>query len=193
MSLSNYTPILDAMVGLMPRLLEIVIHNIESGNIAYINGSLSKRKEGDPSLLDKEALSDIEQVTYPKINFDGRLIKSVSVVLEDKWLLCINCDVSVFSQMHELSAAMLRGKEGAKPHALFVSDWQERLHASIHDYLQSHRISFEHLTAGNKKTLVAHLFDLGAFNEKKAAEYVAEVLALGRATVFKYLKELRKS
>ena len=30
-----------------------------------------------------------------------------------------------------------------------------------------------------------------AFKEKNAADYVAKVLGLGRATVFKYLKEWR--
>lgn len=179
------------MVQLMHPLIEIVIHEIDSNKIVYLNGSLSARKVGDPSLLDQNALYDVEQIIYPKINFDGKLIKSISVPLENKWLLCINCDISVFSKMQSLSEVILQSVGATQPNALFVNDWQEKLHIAIHDYLQKHHLTFENLHSSDKKELVKYLLDLGAFNEKKAADYVAKILSLGRATVFKYLKELR--
>ncbi len=189
MSLSNYITICDAIVRLMDPLVEIVIHDIAQDSIIYINGKLSNRKIGDASLLDPEGLNSIDQIVYPKVNFDGRLVKSVSVILEDKYLLCINCDISIFNKMQELSSALLQ--MGNQPQSLFASDWQEKLHASVHSYLQNHNLSFDHLSQSDKKTLAKHLFDLGAFHEKNAADYVAKVLGLGRATVFKYLKEWR--
>lgn len=187
--LSNYIPICDAIVRLMDPLVEIVIHDIAGDSITYINGKLSNRKIGDASLLDPEGLNSIDQTVYPKVNFDGRLVKSVSVILEDKYLLCINCDISIFNKMQELSSALL--EMGSPPQSLFTNDWQEKLHVSIHSYLQNHNLSFDHLSQNDKKTLAKHLFDLGAFHEKNAADYVAKVLGLGRATVFKYLKEWR--
>src|SRR5690606_13618971 len=159
--------------------------------ILYIKGSLSRRKPGDQSLLHTDKMADVDKIIYPKINFDGRLVKSISVVLEAKWLLCINCDVSVFSQMKTLSHVLLKKHESEKPKSLFTNDWQEKLNMSIHSYLQTHHLLFENLNNVNKKMLVRHLFELGAFNEKNAADYVARTLNLGRATVFKYLKELR--
>lgn len=191
MSLSTYIPICDALVQLMAPLIEVVIHHIDSDSIIYISGDLSGRKKGDPSLLDKAALSEMQQVVYPKVNFDGKLVKSISVPVEGEWVLCINCDVSVFNKMYELSKALLESSMEAQPKALFANDWQEKLHRSIHEYVQNHQLSFEHLTQKHKKMLVTHLFELGAFNEKNAADYVAKVLRLGRATVFNYLKELR--
>ncbi|MBP6985670.1 MAG: PAS domain-containing protein [Alphaproteobacteria bacterium] len=187
--LSNYIPICDAIVRLMDPLVEIVIHDIAGDSITYINGKLSNRKIGDASLLDPEGLCSIDQTVYPKVNFDGRLVKSVSVILEDKYLLCINCDISIFNKMQELSSALL--EMGSPPQPLFTNDWQEKLHVSIHSYLQNHNLSFDHLSQNEKKALAKHLFDLGAFHEKNAADYVAKVLGLGRATVFKYLKEWR--
>lgn len=189
MMLSNYIPICDAVVQLMDPLVEIVIHDIAQDSIIYINGKLSKRKVGDASLLDPEGTNSIDQVVYPKVNFDGRLVKSISVILEDKYLLCINCDISIFNKMQELSCALLQ--MGNRPMALFINDWQEKLHVSIHAYLQNHNLSFDHLAQNDKKALTKHLFDLGAFHEKNAADYVAKVLGLGRATIFKYLKEWR--
>ncbi|MCS5711988.1 helix-turn-helix transcriptional regulator [Candidatus Berkiella aquae] len=188
--MQQYIPICDAMVQLMHPLIEIVIHEIDSDKIIYLNGTLSARKVGDPSLLEQEALEEVSQIIYPKINFDGKLIKSISVLLENKWLLCINCDISVFSKMQNISELLL-SVASSQPRSLFVNDWQEKLHLTIHDYLQKNNLSFENLHSSDKKDLVKYLLALGAFNEKKAADYVAKILDLGRATVFKYLKELR--
>jgi D-arginine utilization repressor len=109
--------------------------------------------------------------------------------LGDKYLLCINCDVSIFNKMRELSGVLLQ--MGNQPQSLFVNDWQEKVHTSINAYLNNHNLLFDRLTQNHKKALVKHLFDLGAFNEKNAVDYVAKVLSLGRATVFKYLREWR--
>ena len=187
--LSSYIPICDAIVRLMDPLVEVVIHNINQNSIVYIHGKLSNRKIGDASLLDPEGLGSIDQIVYPKVSFDGRLVKSISVILEDKYLLCINCDISIFNKMQELSSALLQ--MAGQPQSLFTNDWQEKLHVSIHSFLQNHNLAFDHLSQSDKKTLAKHLFDLGAFHEKNAADYVAKVLSLGRATVFKYLKEWR--
>lgn len=192
MTLSNYIKICDVIVLLMSPLVEIVIHDIESDSIVYINGSFSKRKIGDRSLLDKGDLNNLEQIIYQKINFDGRLLKSVSVVLVEKWLLCINCDISVFTKMQQLSEVILCSHVEVGPKALFKNDWQEKLNVSVHAYLQNHNLSFNNICLTEKKALVKHLCDLGAFNEKNAADYVAKILNLSRSTVFKYLKELRR-
>lgn len=190
MILSSCILICDAIVRLMDPLVEVVIHDIAKNSIAYINGKLSNRVVGEASLLDAEGLDNVDQIVYPKLNFDGRLVKSISIILEGKYLLCINCDVSVFNKMQELSGSLLQ--MGNKPQSLFANDWQEKLHVSIHSYLQDHSLLFNYLSQSDKKSLTKHLFELGAFQEKNAADYVAKVLQLGRATVFKYLKEWRK-
>ena len=64
----------------MDPLIEVVIHDIKKNKIIYINGRLSGRKAGDPSLLDQEGLDSIDQIVYPKINFNGRLVKSISII-----------------------------------------------------------------------------------------------------------------
>lgn len=192
MALSKYTQICDAIVTLIDPLVEVVIHDISTNTIAYINGSLSLRKVGNQSLLNTKDLNDIDQITYPKINYDGKLIKSISVVLEEKWILCINYDISVFGKMQDLSLLILQNDINKQPKSLFANDWQEKLHLSIHAYLQKNNLSFDSLNNQDKKVVAKHLFELGAFNEKNAADYVAKILKLGRATVFKYLKEWRE-
>ena len=85
MTISNYIPLCNSIVTLMKPLVEVVIHDLASDTICYINGNLSKRKSGDPSLLKtKEFEVNIDKIIYPKINFDGRLIKSISIPVESK-------------------------------------------------------------------------------------------------------------
>ncbi len=201
MPLSPYIPLCKALVLLMKPLVEIVIHDLKSGTICHIEGSLSVRKVGDPSLLDPSELEkNIDKIVYPKLNFDGRLIKSISVPIEDKWLVCINCDVSIFTQIQNLSQKLLGMSEPSnsgletslRPESLFKNDWQERLHIAIHSHLREKGWVYEDLNGRQKKEIAKHLFDINAFYEKNAADYVATTLSLGRATVFKYLKEWRQ-
>lgn len=192
MPLSSYLPICDAIVRLLEPLAEVVIHDLASDTICYINGSLSQRKVGGPSLL-AELEDGLDQIVYPKLNFDGRLVKSISIPLEDKWLLCINCDVSAFNQMKTLSELFLTHRDTHQPASFFKNDWQEKLHLTIHSFVQQNNWQFSSLTGQQKKVLVKHLFDCGAFHEKNAADYVAKVLHVGRATIFNYLKEWRNS
>lgn len=192
MNLSTYTSIADALVLLMSPLVEIVIHDFESGTIRYIKGGLSKRKAGDPSLLEMGELEEnIDKTVYSKLNFDGRLIKSISVPLSDKWLMCINCDISIFNDMQRLSGNILHATHQNKPEGLFKNDWQDKLHIAIHGFLQDKNWRFETLSGAEKKELVKYLFEQGAFHETNAADYVANILGMGRATIFKYLKEWR--
>ena len=191
MILSDYISVCDAIALLMEPLIEVVIHDINENIIIYINGKLSGRKVGSLSLLDREGLTSLNKIIYPKINFDGRLVKSISIMLENKWLLCINCDVTIFNKMQNLSQAFLKNNINVQPKSLFINDWQEKLNVSIHNYLQNHNLSFDQIMQKDKKALTKYLFDLGAFQERNAADYVAKVLSLGRATIFKYLKEWR--
>lgn len=192
MNISQYIPLCDSIVLLMRPLIEVIIHDLVLGKICYINGNLSKRKVGDSSLLALgEFEKNIDQIIYPKINFDGRLIKSISVPVDNKYLICINADASVFSQMKNLGEVFLNTIKDSQPESLFKNDWQEKLHVAIDDFLKKQGLKFDELNQFQKKILTKYLFDLGAFAEKNAADYVANILRLGRATIFKYLKEWR--
>lgn len=192
MSLKSYAAIGDALVRLMHPLVEVVIHDLKANTICYKNGELSRRQIDDPSLLDADISdADVSDIVYPKLGIDGKLIRSISIVLEKKWLLCINCDVSIFNEMSKLSQHLIAFEERAQPHRLFVNDWQERLHKAIHDFVRAQRWRFAELSLRQKKELIKHLFEHGAFSEKNAADYVARSLGVGRATVFNYLREWR--
>ena len=189
MQISHYEALFSALVRLMQPLVEIVVHDLRSQTICFIEGELSRRSLGDPSLLQAdELLENLDKIVYPKLNFDGRLIKSISVPLGKKWLVCINCDVSVFNHMHNLSEQFLAEQKTPMLESLFKNDWQEKLHVAIHSFLEQRSWNFNTLSHAQKKLVVQHVYALGAFQEKNAADYVAKVLKIGRSTVFNYLK-----
>ena len=191
MNLSEYIIFADGIVTLMNPLVEIVIHDIATDKIIYINGSLSDRKVGDASLIASHDLENINGIVYSKINFNGKLIKSISVLIEKKYLLCINCDISFFNAMHDMSALFLQ-KTKTSAHSLFVNDWQEKIHTVVHNYINSNKITFTAMKNKDKKAVVKYLYNNGALNEKNAADYIAKILNMGRATVFNYIKEWKK-
>lgn len=189
--------ICDAFVELLDPLVEVVIHDLTTNTIHYINGHLSKRKVGDDSLLDIDALhqNNWEKLRYNKLSFDGRLVKSISIPLEPDQMLCLNCDVSVFQQMQTLSQALLHHNPATatQPKPLFDNDWQEKLHQHIHQYIDQHNWIFGKLNTAQKKTIIKELFIQNAFEQKKAADYIASILKMGRATIYNYLREWRKN
>ncbi len=188
----KYLRLCDAIAELFQPLVEVVVHDLISKKIFYIKGGLSLRKVGDPSLIDEDLdLTNLDTLFYSKINFDTRLIRSVSIPFEDNWILCINVDVSVFDKLQAISSLFL-GYSHNQPMQLFGVDWQESLHQAINGFLRENKWQFDQMNQSQKKVLVKHLYDIGAFNEKNAADYVAQALNLSRATVFNYLREWRK-
>lgn len=199
MPIAPYTLIAQSLVRLMPLLSEVVIHDLSTNTIAFIEGGLSKRQVGDSSLLglpSKSLKEDVREVVYTKLAPDGRLLRSISVPLDEhgklRWLMCINFDVSIFKDIHKLSELMLGVDAAAQPGVLFKNDWQEKVHVFIHAELARKDLKFNQLTLKQKKELVKALYDFGAFNEKHAADYIAEVLQLGRATIFNYLRSWKE-
>lgn len=185
----------NAFVELLSPLVEVVIHDIVKNEICYISGSLSGRNIGDPSLLEPELLtqSSWSAQRYSKRNFDGRLVKSISIPFEDNKLICLNCDVSVFQTMKKLSDNFLElGSAQSKPKALFKNDWQEKLHVAIYEYLTEYNWEYSRLNNKQKKQLLLHLYQLGIFEQKNAADYLAKHLSMGRATIFNYLRAWRQ-
>jgi len=189
--ISTYQSLCDALALLFHPLVEAVVHDRTADRIVAIAGALSSRRVGDPSLLSQEPLpADLAQTVYRKMTPDGRLIKSISVPLDDQFLLCINSDVSVFSSFQVLLGQLI-AVGGQQPEVLFKNDWQERVHQVIAAFLKEKGWDLSQLSGKQKRALVQHLFEHGAFTEKNAADYIAQVLAMGRATIFNYLRVWR--
>ncbi len=180
---------------------EVVLHDLRSQRVDYIANNLSKREVGDDSALEDMLEGDSDERNigpYEKLNWDGQKIRSVSTVLRDSAgqplaVLCINLNISLFeSAKAALDLFLSPSKLIPQPDALFRDDWQERINTFLHGWLRQRQLGLNLLTREHKRELVLALHAEGAFKGKSAANYVANVLNMGRATVYKHLRELKE-
>ncbi|QWT19693.1 PAS domain-containing protein [Bacillus sp. NP157] len=198
--LAPFIPVADAVAALLKPHAEVVIHDLASGTIRHIANRLSRRAPGDDSLNDiGEPPAAAESVIgpYPKTNVDGRALKSVTAVLRDgrgraTGLMCINLDVSMFASMQGVLKDFLRfGDEAPRPAALFREDWREDVNEQVGQFLGERGISLGMLDVAEREALVRALADRGLFDIRHAANYIAQVLGVSRATLYKTLKAAR--
>ncbi|RQS65795.1 hypothetical protein DID96_25575 [Burkholderia sp. Bp8963] len=197
--IAPYRVVADAIAQLFQPYTEVVLHDLATQTVAYVANNLSKREIGDDSALEEIGFDAQENVIgpYEKLGWDGRKIRSITGVLrteagEPIGVMCINFHLAALDQAKQalellLSSAVLQ----PQPEKLFRDDWQDRVNVFLDHWLQERKLTLSMLTREHKRELVAALYAEGAFNGKSAANYVAKVLALARATIFNYLKDLR--
>ncbi|WP_095193034.1 transcriptional regulator [Pseudomonas sp. Irchel 3A7] len=199
-SLDNFRAIADAIATLFFPHAEVVLHDLRTQKVDYIANNLSKREIGDDSSLEDMLSEDVSERNigpYEKLNWDGQNIRSVSTVLRDSeghplGVLCINLNISLFENAKAaLDLFLSPTKLIPQPDSLFRDDWQERINTFLHAWLRERQLSLNLLTRDHKRELVLALHAEGAFKGKSASNYVANVLNMGRATVYKHLKELK--
>lgn len=196
-ALKDYFSVAQAITALLYPHAEVVIHDLETGQIAAIYNPFSKRKVGDESLIeelpDYASLPDIFPI-YTKVNWDGKKLKSSTTTLRDKnktpiGLLCINLDVSKWEEFrHLLDQWSNIQSHQNQPEVLFKDDWREKINLYVSDYLSKEGLTLKMLSKEKKRDLIQTLHREGAFKAKNAANYVADVLDLSRATVYNYLR-----
>ncbi len=197
-AIKAYLPTAEAVQRLLYPYAEVVVHDLQRNQIVAIYHPFSKRKRGDSSLFTpEEQMATLEDCIgpYEKVNWDGRKLKSVSSVIRDEHniavgMLCINLDVSAFEQLHALVGSFIRPDHGVpQPEPLFKDDWQDRINHYIHSYLNKHHLSLPSLSRQEKKNLIDHLYQVGAFTGKHSAQYIAQIIHVSRATVYNYLSK----
>lgn len=195
-----YTPICDAVALLFRPYAEVVLHDLASQTVVHIAGNFSQRTLGEPSLLDEIGFDATETTIgpYEKVNWDGRRIKSISVILASGGkaigVLCINVDVSHFHAVMETLSALVHVPVGLEKHPLlFKEDWHERINEFVQQWTRERGLLVTSLTRIEKKLLVADLAANGAFGGRNAAAYISRILGLARATVYNYLNQANQS
>jgi predicted transcriptional regulator YheO len=199
--LLNYKTIADCIATLLFPHAEVVLHDLATQTVVHIANNISKRKIGDDSALEEipgDLGSALSLGPYEKLNWNGQKVRSISSVLLDAQgepdaLLCINLNFSVLEQAREaLNLFFQASRILPQPDSLFRDDWQERINTFLHAWLQERHLSLNTLTREDKRKLIEALYAEGAFQGRSAFDYVANVLAMGRATVYKYVKAVKE-
>jgi predicted transcriptional regulator YheO len=124
-------------------------------------------------------------------------MRCVSTVLFDDaeaaiGVMCVNYNIAVFEDVKHVIDRVISGAGVVKqPEELFKDDWQERINTFLHTWLQERQLALNSLTRDHRRELVEALWAEGAFKGKSAANYVANVLGMGRATVYQHIRDLR--
>jgi predicted transcriptional regulator YheO len=198
--LNNYKTVADSMATLLFPHAEVILHDLATQTVVHIANNISKRKIGDDSALEEIAGDLTTQLSigpYEKLNWDGQRVRSItSVLLDDQGkpevALCINLNYSVLEQARDaLNLFFQASRMVAQPEALFRDDWQERINTFLHAWLQERHLGLNSLSRDDKRNLIEALYHEGAFEGRSAYDYIANVLNMGRATVYKYVKAFR--
>ena len=193
--LNPFGSLCDAIAQLFAPFVEAILHDLETGTAVHIAGNFSQREVGEPSLLNEIDFKPGDRVIgpYEKVNWDGRRVKSISIVLRDPAdrpiaIMCINMNLTDFHGVMQTLAALVAVPASAeRPESLFKEDWHERINEYVSAWALGRGLSVTSLTRDQKRDLVRDLAADGAFGGKNAAAYISRVLGMGRATVYKYL------
>lgn len=199
--LNNFLKTAEALSILMHPFAEVVIHDLEKDQIEAIYNPFSKREKGDSSYLDRVDFNKEEEIPdiigpYEKLNYDGRKLKSISIVIKnDKdaavGFLCINLDISIFDKYREILNNFLTMGEfsaDAKTTSIFKDDLYEQINMYVQRYCMKNHVAIDGLTRNQKKDLILELKYEGALKGKNSSQYIARALGISRATVYNYLK-----
>jgi len=197
-SLQEVLPYAEAFSRLLCPFAEVVVHDLGEDRIEAIYNPISRRQVGDDSYLDRINFNESEVITgpYEKTNWDGRPMKSISIVIRNQagkaeGFLCVNVDISAFESANQLLQSFLKNNSELSDHSerLFKEDLYEKINLYVRNYCREHQVSVDALKRGEKKEIISSLAEEGAFKGKNAADYIGRVLGISRATVYNYLKE----
>lgn len=199
-SVATYFAVADALAALFSPWVEAVVHDLERDTVAYIANPFSPREAGDPSDLKEVDFAPDARVLgpYEKINWDGRRIRAISVVLRDDasepiGMLCVNADVTQFEVMRRTLQGLLgiAAPQGTIE-TCFQDDWHEKINRFLASWTQQRATTLDRLDRPARRELIGALYQAGGFEGRRSPVYVASVLGVSRATVYNELAILKR-
>ncbi|MFF9490094.1 transcriptional regulator [Streptomyces sp. NPDC014676] len=191
-----------ALGRMFPGLCEVVLHDLRDPRhaIRVIENNLSGREVGDS--VTELGLARIEDPGYPSViqNYpnqfpDGRPAKSTSIGIKNASgeyiaALCLNLDVSVLSPVTlALSNLVATDTEHREQALESLRDRSAReLRRTVEELAAERGATPRSLGREDKKALVRQLRQDGYFDSRDAAQAIADLLGVSRATVYNYAK-----
>ncbi|WP_369394246.1 transcriptional regulator [Streptomyces sp. CG1] len=191
-----------ALGRMFPGLCEVVLHDLRDPQhaIRVIENNLSGRQVGDSAT--ELGLARIQDPHYPGViqNYpnqfpDGRPAKSTSIGIKNvagEYIaaLCLNLDVSVLSPVTlALSNLVATETEHREQPLETLQDRNARdLRQAVEAHAAERAATPRSLSREDKRALVRQLQRDGYFGSRDAAQTIADLLGVSRATVYNYAK-----
>lgn len=199
----SYGAVCSLIARLIPGQVEVVLHDLETGKIAAIEGGISNRVVGDDSLVETAGLDAEADETdiigpYPQTNWDGESLRSFTVILRDRTqrpvgLICVNLRTAAFAAAADLLASLSAIDPAPKSKALFARDWRDAAKQVISETLAVHGVTLVTAKRDDKVALVGALARAGILEMRGSADYAAKILGMSRASIYNLLKDARVS
>jgi predicted transcriptional regulator YheO len=199
-------------VGLMGRIArgivavvgpgcEVVVHDFSDleHSAVIIEGNISGRQPGAPVPdLDFVANSLDEQIPDQlnyRIRIGNREVQSSTIWIRNAeqhvvGALCINMDFSPLQQVQAILANFMTSPIPASNAVVqnsLARDLDELLRNTVAHFLQTEQIpSVEQLTLHDKVRLIDQVETLGLFKMRGAAQRLADILNVSRASIYNY-------
>ncbi|MFF9160847.1 transcriptional regulator [Streptomyces longwoodensis] len=191
-----------ALGRMFPGLCEVVLHDLRDPQhaIRVIENNLSGREVGDSAT--ELGLARIADPDYPGVlqNYpnrfpDGRPVKSTSIGIKNAAgryvaALCLNLDVSVLSPV-TLALSQLVATDTdhlAQPPETLRDRNARELRRAVEALSAERAATPRSLSRADKRALVRRLHHDGWFDQRDAAQTIADLLGVSRATVYNYTK-----
>lgn len=200
--IGEFEKIATALGRMFPGLCEVVLHDLRDPRhaIRAIENNLSGRRIGDSAtelglarIADPEYPSVVQN--YPNRFPDGRPAKSTSIGIKNPAgeyiaALCLNLDVSVLSPVTlALANLVATGTEHREQPPETLRDRNTReLRSAVEELAAERAAAPRSLSRQDKKALVRQLHQDGYFDSRDAAQTIADLLGVSRATVYNYSK-----
>jgi predicted transcriptional regulator YheO len=191
-----------ALGRMFPDLCEVVLHDLRNPDhaIRVIENNLSGRQVGDSAT--ELGLRRISDPGYPSViqNYanrfpDGRPVKSTSIGIRNASgdyiaALCLNLDVSVLSPLALTLANLVETEAEHRGRSLeTLRDRNAReLRRVVESRSAERATSPRALPREAKRELVRQLREDGYFESRDAAQVIADLLGVSRATVYNYAR-----
>ncbi|GAA4074465.1 helix-turn-helix transcriptional regulator [Actinomadura miaoliensis] len=191
-----------ALGRMFPGLCEVVLHDLRdpANAIRVIENNLSGRQVGDSAT--ELGLRRISDPGYPSVvqNYanrfpDGRPAKSTSIGIKNSSgryiaALCLNLDISVLSPLTLTLSNLVATETGHRDEPLeTLRDRNAReLRRAVESLSAERAATPRALSREAKKEVVRKLREDGYFESRDAAQTIADLLGISRATVYNYAK-----
>jgi predicted transcriptional regulator YheO len=200
--LAEAEKIAQALGRMFPGICEVVLHDLRDPDhaIRFIENNLSGREVGESAT--ELGLARISDPHYPSViqNYanqfpDGRPAKSTSIGIKNAAgqyiaALCLNLDISTLSPITlTLSNLVATDPENRDVQLERLSDRSRRELREVIETAAAERSTTPRaLPREAKKDLVRRLYKDGYFDTRNAAQTIADLLGISRASVYSYTK-----
>lgn len=201
-------PVMQAVCEAVGRNCEVVLHDLSKRDLSHsvyaiYNGAVSNREVGSPSTsLGLEALrdesADHNSFGYSSRSVDGRAFRSSSIYYRNSQgriiaALCVNFELTHLQEAARALDFLLRpGPNSDSTREVIATDIFRVLEDLVDAAVAATGRTPASMDKNDRVQVMGILEKQGAFNIKRAVEYVADRLGVSKVTAYGYLEEARR-